>query len=98
MGEQFVGLLWFFKARDLAGYVGPVNTQIVSSHDGITWIREEATRPPILGVGPPGSWDSGQVYTAIAPIRVGNELWLYYSGCNLEHGTSLIRRGLLSIM
>jgi hypothetical protein len=63
--------------------------QLVSSHDGINWIREEGERPPILDLGAPGAWDDGQIYTATQPIRVGDELWLYYSGCNLEHGGDL---------
>lgn len=85
-GEQYLGLLWVLKARDLGGYYGQTTIQLVSSHDGIHWIREEGNRPSILDVGPPGSWDGGQIYTAIQPIKVGDELWLYYSGCNLEHG------------
>jgi hypothetical protein len=90
MGEQYLGLLWVMRARDLAGLHGPINIQLVSSHDGVTWIREEGLRLPILDVGAPGTWDDGQVYTAIQPIKVGEELWLYYSGCDLEHGASLL--------
>jgi len=89
MGEQYVGLLWVFRARDQAGLYGPVNVQLVSSHDGLNWYREEGNRPPLLDLGPPSSWDGGQIYTASQLVPVGNELWLYYSGCNLEHGSSL---------
>jgi len=88
-GEQYLGLLWVLKARDQIGWVGPVDVQLVSSHDGVNWIREGGERPPILELGSPGSWDDGQIYTATQPLRVENKLWLYYSGCNLEHGGDL---------
>jgi hypothetical protein len=35
------------------------------------------------------AWDRGQIYTSIQPLHVGDELWLYYSGCNLQHGANL---------
>lgn len=89
IGEQYLGLLWILHATDIYGLYGKVNIQLVSSHDGNSWTREEANRPPILDVGPPGAWDDGQIYSASAPVRNGDELWQYYSGCNLEHGASL---------
>ena len=89
MGEQYIGLLWVIKARDQAGQHGQVLVQLASSHDGLNWRREEGNRPAILDIGPSGAWDSGQVYTAIKPVKVDNRLWLYYSGCNREHGSTL---------
>ena len=68
-GEQYLGLLWVLKARDQIGWVGPVDVQLVSSHDGVNWIRESGNRPPILELGPPGSWDDGQIYTATQPSQ-----------------------------
>jgi hypothetical protein len=88
-GEQYLGLLWVFRASDQAGLIGTVDVQLASSHDGVNWIREEGERPPILKLGLPGAWDDGQIYTAIQPVRVEDELWLYYSGCNQEHGSNL---------
>jgi len=89
MGEQYAGLLWVFTARDEAGLYGRVHVQLASSHDGVNWYREDGTRPPILELGPVGSWDGGQIYTSTQPIHIGHELWLYYSGCNLQHGGNL---------
>jgi hypothetical protein len=89
MGEQYLGLLWVLKAPDWDGLKGQVNIQLASSHDGIHWIREEGDRPPILDLGGPSSWEDGQIYTAARPIVVGDEFWLYYSGCNQEHGAPL---------
>jgi len=89
LGEQYIGLLWLIKARDPSGLRGQVLVQLVSSHDGLHWIREEGNRPALLDVGPSGAWDSGQVYTAVKPVKVDNKLWLYYSGCNREHGSNV---------
>lgn len=89
MEEQYLGLLWVFNASDWDGLHGQVHIQLASSHDGIHWIREEGDRPAILDLGPPGSWDDGQIYTATRPIVVGDEFWLYYSGCDQEHGAPL---------
>lgn len=88
-GEQYLGLLWVMKATDQSRQYGKVVVQLATSHDGTGWQREEGNRPAILDTGPPGAWDSGQVYTSSKPVRMGDELWLYYSGCNREHGASL---------
>ncbi|HSW45647.1 MAG TPA: immunoglobulin domain-containing protein [Phycisphaerae bacterium] len=87
--SMYMGFLWIFRATDVDGYyIGPVYTEIVSSHDGARWIREEGTRPAMLPLGPEGAWDDGQLYTAKAPIIVGNELWVYYGACDDVHGTA----------
>jgi len=89
MGEQYLGLLWVLNAPDWDGLYGQVHIQLASSHDGIHWIREEGDRPAILDLGGPSSWEDGQIYTATRPIVVGDEFWLYYNGCNQEHGAPL---------
>ena len=87
--SMYVGLLWIFRATDVDGYyIGPVFTEIASSRDGVHWTREEAPRPAMLPLGAAGAWDDGQLYTAKAPIRVGNELWVYYGACDDVHGTA----------
>jgi len=88
--SMYVGLLWIFRATDVDGYyIGPVFAEVVTSHDGIHWLREEGERPPILPLGPSGAWDDGQLYTAIAPVREGDTLKLYYGACNEVHGTAI---------
>jgi len=90
IGTGYLALPWIFRATDAEGYfVGPVHVELASSADGIHWVREEADRPPILERGAAGAWDAGQVYTAGRPVRVGDELRLYYGGCDLEHGAPL---------
>jgi hypothetical protein len=56
IGEQYLGLLWMLVSTDLAGYYGKTHIQLVSSHDGYRWIREEGSRTAILDHGSPGAW------------------------------------------
>ncbi len=84
--SMYLGLLWVFRATDDQGYFdGPVFVELVTSHDGIHWRRQEGERPPILGLGPEGAWDSGMVYTAQHPVLRDGKLWLYYGGFDCSH-------------
>ena len=50
----------------------------------------EEQAQPFLPTGPAGSWDYGNHDTAgTPPIRVGDELWFYYSGRARSHGGNL---------
>lgn len=85
--SMYLGFLWIFRATDADGYyIGPVYAELVSSRDGVSWKREEGTRPPILPLGTPGQWDDGQLYTAIAPVFNGDTLMVYYGACDNVHG------------
>jgi hypothetical protein len=87
--SMYIGFLWIFRATDVDGYyVGTVFTELISSHDGVHWIREEGNRPPILPLGT-NTWDAGQIYTARAPIVEGDTIKLWYGGFDTLHGTSL---------
>jgi len=66
-------------------FAGTVDVQLASSRDGINWDRA-GDRKPFIPNGPPGSIDAGEIYTARAPVMVGNELWFYYSSSTSEHG------------
>ncbi|MHC4797238.1 MAG: hypothetical protein ACYTF1_11400, partial [Planctomycetota bacterium] len=82
---MYLGLLWIFRAEDELGYFhGPVFAELVTSRDGIHWLREEGDRPRLLDIGPPGSWDDGMVYAS--PIMVeGDTIRLYYTGADEGH-------------
>ncbi len=85
--SMYIGLLWVFRATDNDGYfIGPVFSEIATSRDGVRWFRQEGERTPMLALGPPGSWDDGQLYTATQPILVGDRLRLYYGAADAEHG------------
>lgn len=66
-------------------FFGTIDIQLAASRDGIRWERI-GDRKPFVPNGPPGSIDSGEVYMANAPVRVGDELWFYYSPSATEHG------------
>jgi hypothetical protein len=84
--SMYLGFLWIFRATDVDGYYdGPIYVEIVSSHDGIHWTREEGDRPPILPDGPAGSWDYGMVFTTTQPMVEGGTIRLYYGGFNDLH-------------
>ena len=44
-----------------------------------------ADRGPWLGLGPEGRFDSRRVWAMPFPVRMGDELWVYYSGDNRDH-------------
>lgn len=85
--SMYLGLLWIFRGEELEeGYFhGPMFIELISSRDGIHWLREEGDRPPMLALGkPPRSWDQGML-CGVPPILVGNEMRLYYTGYDGPH-------------
>lgn len=84
---MYIGFLWVFRATDQTeGYFdGPFHCELVTSRDGVHWLRQEGDRPAILDVGPKESWDDGMVTTATQPLVVGDKLWLYYGGIDGTH-------------
>ena len=57
--------------------------ELVSHRDGGRWERVAPGRP-FLDVGPEGWWDRCLVYpTHNPPIRVGDELYIYYTGAGV---------------
>ncbi len=90
--SMYIGFLWIFRATDPEGYyVGPCFVELVSSHDGVHWTREEGDRPPLLPLGPDGSWDDGMIFTARAPIVEGDTIKLWYGGFDQVHGFPLVQ-------
>jgi hypothetical protein len=60
-----------------------MEVQLAWSWDLINW-----TRPPERAQfipRTPGHWDGGMIVTARAPVRVGDQLWFYYGGCDGFH-------------
>jgi len=83
--NMYIGFLAVFRAEDDEGYFhGPIFVELVTSRDGVHWLREEGDRPPILECGPAPSWDHGMVSVA-SLLMVGDELRLYYSGYDGFH-------------
>ncbi|UCH36222.1 MAG: hypothetical protein JSV65_07675 [Armatimonadota bacterium] len=76
----YVGMLWLYRE----GGDGCIDTQLGVSRDGIRWERV-ADRQVFLPLGDPGSWDDGMARCAERIIRVGDQLYIYYSGVNGPH-------------
>ena len=94
--SMYIGLLWIFRATETDGsdpgyLIGPCFVELISSHDGVHWTREEPDRPPILPLGAAGAWDDGMVFTARAPVVEGDTLKLWYGGFDQVHGTALTK-------
>ncbi|MCF7709115.1 MAG: hypothetical protein K9N52_09485 [Verrucomicrobia bacterium] len=88
--SMYIGLLWIFRATGPEGYlIGPLYCEIVTSHDGTHWQRQEKERIPMLPLGPTGSWDDGMVLTATQPLLDGDTLKLYYGGFDEEHSRGM---------
>lgn len=59
------------------------------SRDARHFTRPGQPRRPFLTTGMDGTWDSKWIYPALRPVRMGDELWIYYQGTNHDHGSRL---------
>lgn len=84
----YIGLLYVYHAEPeekQIRFYGPVDIQLAVSRDGIAWERA-GDRVPFIPNGPVGSIDMGEIYAALAPVVMGEELWFYYSASTADHG------------
>ena len=82
--SMYLGFLWVFPITD-GKNDGPIFVELVTSHDGIHWERQEKPRPPILPLGPEGSWDDGMLFTSNHPLVEQGLIKLYYGGFDVTH-------------
>src|SRR5690606_20247242 len=64
---------------------GPIETQLMTSRDGIHWKRYP--RPVWLDVGLVEGWDIHQTYMAQGMVRRGDEIWMYTYNTEEYHST-----------
>jgi len=74
---MYVGLLRVFHNER------EIDLELAYSRDDRAWTRA-TPRIPFIGRGPGNSHDAGMVFSANAPVAVGNELWFYF-GCFTGH-------------
>lgn len=101
---MYIGLPWIYHARYIKyGKYSP--ERMLEAQEGSdrtvdvqlawSWDLQNWTRPPARGafipLGPSGAWDSGQIYTARAPVRVGEQLFFYYGGFDRIHDAGKAR-------
>ncbi len=91
LGDSYVALNWRFMMDDDDGFGGLMDSVLMFSRDlDEDWQRmlDEDGRQ-VIGVvrGAEGDWDDAQIYTADAPVNIGDETWWYYAGWSGDHGT-----------
>ena len=64
---------------------GPAYVELAFSRDLRTWLRQDRT--VVIPNGPPGSWDGGMISVSNKPIIRNDEVWLYYGGISVTHGS-----------
>lgn len=103
----YVGQPWIYRARYFKSGEYTVKklheaqedsprtmeVQLAWSWDLVTW-----TRPPdrgeLIPLGAPGAWDDGMLFTARAPVVMGDRLHFYYGGCDAAHDEKRVKAGI----
>ncbi len=62
-----------------------IDTQLTFSRDNRNWIRAGNRETFIPNSPTVGDYDYGMIYVMQAPIVVGDEIWIYYSGWEGRH-------------
>ncbi len=82
--SMYIGFLWVFPITD-GKNDGPIFVELVTSHDGEHWARQEKPRTPILPLGADGAGDDGMVFTPNHPLVEDGAIKLYYGGFDVTH-------------
>jgi len=97
---MYIGLPWIYNARfwKKGAYIKPnrenlekdspctMDVQLAWSWDLINWTRNP-DRQPLIPRGKKGQFDCGMIYTARAPVQVGDHLYFYYGGFDGPHNS-----------
>jgi hypothetical protein len=96
----FIGLPAMFRIMTIApkdakrspgqsGQDGPIDIQMVTSADGVTWNRT-SPRLNMIPRGAPGTFDAGAILGVSSnSVDVGDETWIYYTGISTTHGAPI---------
>ena len=79
-GGQYVGLAQLY----LRGTSHLLEFELAASRDGRNWTRVHQGKR-FIACGGPGEWDRFNNSVSAGPVRVGDELWFYYSGRTFRH-------------
>jgi hypothetical protein len=93
-GGSYLGIVPLFRITQIhptngaeqSRYDGPMEGQLITSRDGLSWARMQERNPVI----PSGrDYDRSVMNVAVAPLVVGDEVWHYYTAINDTHGAPL---------
>ncbi len=108
----YIGIPWIYRAEYFRYGEYSVNKlheaqedsprtmfpQLAWSWDMMQWTRPQ-DRSPFIELGDKGSWDSGMIVTARAPVVVDDQLYFYYGGCDKVHDEKQVKAGIgLAVM
>jgi hypothetical protein len=79
-GGQYVGLTQLY----MRGTTHLLEFELSASRDGLSWTRVHQGET-FLPCGGHGEWDRFNNSISCNPVRVGDELWFYYSGRTFRH-------------
>lgn len=79
-GGQYVGLAQLY----MRGTTHVLEFELAASRDGLTWTRVHQGET-FIACGGHGEWDRFNNSISCKPVRVGDELWFYYSGRTFRH-------------
>ena len=80
---------WHWQERKPLKGLGPssFDVRLAVSRDGKAF--QYPSRQPFMATGPDGRFDSRFVWAMPTPVRMGNELWIYYVGANRDHDQNI---------
>lgn len=81
-----IPIFYHWAGEGISTVPSTFDVQLAVSRDGRHFTRP-GPRQPFLRTGPAGSFDSKMIYPALRPVRMGDELWIYYSGANHDHSS-----------
>jgi len=79
-GGQWIALTQIHHSLPHLAYI---DMSLSHSRNGLDWQRQQET---VLPVGDVGEWDRFNQCTSNHPLRIGDEVWVYYSGRMYRHG------------
>jgi hypothetical protein len=79
-GSDFIGMLWIYD-DDRAE---TISVELAFSKDGVNWQRLPR-RQKFIDVGARDEPDGGMIVPCQEPVRVGDDLFLYYAGHQYPH-------------
>ena len=83
--EGYYLALYEYARFDLETRTDPCDLRLAASRDGLHFERIQ-NQVSVVPRGPVGTWDDGTVISPNQLVKVGDELWIYYSGSPKEYG------------